>query len=249
MNKLNEILSQEDIPVDAGMINNEQKRELVQALSEVLDAGVEGDVVELGCYVGESSKMLRRTLNAYYSEKQLYVYDSFEGLPPLHDCEKNCGWKPGTLKTSREILVKNFIDNRLAPPIIHKGWFKDITRLPDKICFAFLDGDFYDSIFDGLNKVYSKMADGGIIVFHDYGRADLPGVEKAVADFRKINNISYEPVKLTEQLWGMVIGDRKPSTPAVTSNPKLTVVTGIWNLRSIKRAITSRTRSSTQTGV
>lgn len=229
MSKVQEILSQPDIPVDGGMINNEQKRQLIQALCEVLDAGVEGDVVELGCYVGESSKCLRRTLNAYYSDKQLYVYDSFEGLPPLHDCEKDCGWKPGTLKTTKEILIKNFIDNQLAPPIITKGWFKDINRLPDKICFAFLDGDFYDSIFDSLQKIYNRVSDGGVILFHDYGRVDLPGVEKAVADFRKINGIVNEPVKLTEQLWGMVVGDRKIAT--ISSNSKLTVVTGIWNLR------------------
>lgn len=228
MNKIDAILGQQDIPVDAGMINNEQKRELIQALCGVLDEEVEGDVVELGCYVGESSKYLRRTLNAYTSDKQLYVYDSFEGLPPLHECEKDCGWRAGTLKTTKEVLIKNFIVNQLAPPIITKGWFKDITRLPDKICFAFLDGDFYDSIFDSLQKVYSKMSEGGVILFHDYARADLPGVEKAVADFRSINNISYEPVKLTEQLWGIVVGNRKIKKD--TLNPKLTVVTGIWNL-------------------
>ena len=229
MDKINEILKQKDVSVDSGMINNEQRTSLVTALVDVLENNLEGDVVELGCYVGESSKWLRRTLNTFYSDKQLFVYDSFEGLPPLNECEKDCGWTPGTLKTTKEVLVKNFIDNNLAPPYIVKGWFKDIppSKLPEKICFAFLDGDFYDSIYQSLEKVYDRVVDGGVILFHDYGRPDLPGVEKAVKDFKELNNYDFVPVKLSEQLWGFKKG--KLLTPPEKLN--LTVVTGIWNLR------------------
>ena len=40
-----------------------------------------GDVVEFGCYVGTTSVFLARELEAWMSSKQLWLYDSFEGLP------------------------------------------------------------------------------------------------------------------------------------------------------------------------
>lgn len=225
------ILNQKDVAVDSGMINSEQKLHLAIALSKVLENQIEGDVVEFGCYVGESSKQLRRTLNAYYSDKQLYVYDSFEGLPPLSIYEKDSGWTPGTLKTTKEILIKNFIDNSLAPPIIVKGWFKDVPdeKIPKTISYAFLDGDFYDSIYDSLTKIYDRVSEGGIILFHDYLRPDLPGVQKAVEDFLLSRAIIDVPKKLTDQLWYIVKGNTYEIEPLVNNN--LTIVTGIWDLR------------------
>lgn len=202
------VMRQKDLPVDGSIISYEQKRELSLALDAVLSKNVDGEVVELGCYVGESSKILRRTLDITKSDKRLHVYDSFEGLPPLHDCEKNCGWKPGTLNTTEDVLVKNFQRNGLEPPIICKGWFKDIPddKLPQQICFAFLDGDFYDSIYDSLIKIYDRVVNGGIVLFHDYGRADLPGVETAVKNFFESRNIKINPKKHCEQLWSITKG-------------------------------------------
>ena len=68
---------------------------------------------------------------------------------------------------------------------IYSGWFKDIpdSEYPEKISFAFLDGDFYTSIIDSLNKIYKKMVPGGIIIIDDCGWNALPGCKKAVEDF------------------------------------------------------------------
>jgi len=244
MNVADIIINLPDKPVDPSIINRDQKYNLSKALSGVIN--VEGDVVELGCYVGESSKALRRTLNAFSSTKKLYVYDSFEGLPPLHECEKNCGWRPGTLNTTEDVITKNFEDNGLVKPIICKGWFKDIPndKLPEKICFAFLDGDFYDSIYDSLVKVYDRVSVGGIILFHDYGRPDLPGVEKAVNDFFSSRNINVKPIKHCEQLWSVtkekevekMIAVVKPSSIESTASSgaymsNTTLVTGLFDLK------------------
>ena len=45
------------------------------------------------------------------------------------------------------VLRRNFRPHSLELPKIHKGWFQDTlpSSLPDKICFAHLDGDLYDS--------------------------------------------------------------------------------------------------------
>jgi O-methyltransferase len=140
-NVIEKIMSFHNVMIDSSIINSDQIRKLVESLVYVIDNNIEGDVVEFGCYVGESSKYLRKTLDTINSEKQLFVYDSFEGLPPLSKYEEGTGWKPSTLKTTQEVLINNFESNGLVPPLITKGWFKDVPEenLPDKISFAFLD--------------------------------------------------------------------------------------------------------------
>ena len=53
-------------------------------------------------------------------------------------------------------------------------------RKHPKIAFAFLDGDFYESIRDSLRLVLPRMQQGGVIVVDDYAREALPGAAKAV---------------------------------------------------------------------
>jgi O-methyltransferase len=192
--------------IEGGMNTPEQVEKLVLSLVTVINNNVDGDVVELGCYVGESSKYLMKTLLETKSEKKLFVYDSFEGLPDLSEWEKNTGWRPRTLKTTEDILVSNFKKNSLPIPIIHRDWFKNIPnyKIPEKICFAFLDGDFYDSIFDSLEKIFDNVSDGGHILFHDYERNDLPGVRAAIEDFLRNRGLPYTVIKVTDQL-GLLI--------------------------------------------
>jgi len=216
--------------VDASIINDEQISYLVLYLIEALNEKLEGDVVELGCYVGESSKYLQKTLLEAKANKKLYVYDSFEGLPPLSKYEEHTGWTEGGLATTENALRANFEKNNLPLPTITKGWFKDIKpeQLPEKICFAFLDGDFYDSIYDSLNKVYDRVVEKGYIFIHDYDRKDLPGVAAAVNDFFNERHYTFNVVKLCDQL--AVI--QKNTQLEVVEIPKspYTIVTGLWDI-------------------
>lgn len=191
--------------VDSSIISLDQVRILISLLENTLINKIPGDITEFGCYIGESSKYIRMMLDYYRSQKELYVYDSFEGLPPLSKYEENTGWREGTLKTSQEVLEQNFLNNGLRPPISFKSWFKDVpeNKIPEIISFAFLDGDFYDSIYDSLSKVFDRVSIGGIIVFHDYERLDLPGVKAAVDNFLKEKNIptnSYLQFKIFHEL-------------------------------------------------
>jgi O-methyltransferase len=232
-NILNKIMNFHNKQVDSSIINGEQIKKLVEYLLDTIDNNIDGDVVELGCYVGESSKYLMKTLVETNSNKKLYVYDSFEGLPDLSKWEINTGWKPRTLVTSEDILTSNFIENNLPTPIITKGWFYDIpeNKLPEKISFAFLDGDFYDSIYDSLVKVYDRVVDGGYIFFHDYKRNDLPGVEAAIKDFFELRGIENNVVEVVTQ-----VGGYKKNSKIVkiesnsSSNNVTTLVTGLWDI-------------------
>jgi O-methyltransferase len=239
INKKDNILKFENKKIDSSIINDNQIKNLVSFLIKSIEENIEGDVTEFGCYVGESSKYLMKTLIEMESEKKLYVYDSFEGLPPLSKWEENTGWKAGTLKSTEEILISNFEENNIPTPIIHKDWFKDVPedKLPEKISFAFLDGDFYDSIYDSLNKIFDRVSDGGYICFHDYQRFDLPGVRAAIEDTFKERGVEYTVIEVCEQL-----GVYKKNGVVEILNPQkevkkdinyggTTIVTGIWDIK------------------
>lgn len=91
-------------------------------------------------------------------------------------------FRAGELAVSKKQFLQQFKKAGLRPPIVHKGWFKDLPEsgVPGKIAFAFLDGDFYESIRDSLKLTLPRMQKGGTIIIDDYAREALPGVAKAV---------------------------------------------------------------------
>ena len=161
------------------MVTDEHINIILENLEKTRD--VEGDVVELGCNVGTTSIFIQEALRG--SMKRFHVYDSFEGVPKPEAIDET-DFKKGAARTTKEAFVKTFSDQNILLPEIHVGWFKDL-EYPDKISFAFFDGDFYSSITDSFEKVYPKMQKGGIILVHDYGWERTKGVEKACTDFLK----------------------------------------------------------------
>lgn len=242
--KLHKIMSFENKMVEPIIIASNQIEKLVHGLLNVHENNIEGDVVEFGCFVGESSKYLMKTLVELNSDKKLFVYDSFEGLPDLTQWEENSGWRAGTLKTSEEVLINNFETNGLPLPIIHKDWFSNVPqdKIPEKISFAFLDGDFYNSIYDSLSKVYDKVQDDGYIFFHDFRRPDLPGVDAAIRDFLQERGLPYHVIEVTEQV-GLLIKNREnldvneifKGKKTFEPNKNMTIVTGLWDINRVGR--------------
>lgn len=156
-------------------------------LHRILKEGVKGDVVELGCYNGGTSFYIQRMLGDFGSKKEFHVYDSWEGLPERSESDGEGSVKKGDCLGDLKKFQNRFSKFRTTLPILHRGWFKNIPdeKYPDKICFAFFDGDFYQSIMDSFHKVYNKVESGGLIVVHDFGQKELSGVEKACKEYLK----------------------------------------------------------------
>lgn len=159
-------------------------------LERVLKNNVPGDVVEFGCYAGTTSLFIRRLLDEQgeSAKRQFHVYDSFEGLPAKsREDESPAGtqFAAGKLSVSKKEFLREFHQASLRPPIVHKGWFSELseTDVPPTIAFAFLDGDFYDSILTSLRLVWPKMSKGSVVLVDDYKRESLPGAERAVTQF------------------------------------------------------------------
>ncbi|NBX98507.1 hypothetical protein EB118_08540 [bacterium] len=173
---------------------------LLSELKRVLDTGVEGDVVELGCFEGTSALFIQRVLKQLSLDKKLWLYDSFEGLPDKtteDDSAMGAQFKQGELKASKAVLAKNFVKAGLKIPEIKRAWFYELDPgdLPDKVCFAFLDGDFYESILDSLKLVWPKMAQGSTLIIDDYQNAALPGAAQAVNEFFANKNVQIIATK------------------------------------------------------
>lgn len=181
-------------PIISDQIKRPALETVLTELEKVLARGTAGDIVEFGCYVGTTSLFVRRLLDAHHSDKMFHAYDSFEGLPPKSQQDASAAgvdFKAGELSVSKRQLLQEFHKARLQPPVIHKGWFNQLSAedVPEQIAFAFLDGDFYDSIIDSLRLVYPRMQPGGTITIDDYQRETLPGVERAIRDFYQDKDI------------------------------------------------------------
>ncbi len=168
-------------------VNAEQVKVILTELEHVLQGGREGAVVEFGCYIGTTSLFIRRLLDVkgLSSHIAFHVYDSFEGLPDKSAADASRAGEQfvaGELAVSKKQFIHEFQKAHLQTPIIHKAWFKDLkdTDVPERIAFAFLDGDFYESIRDSLRLVLPRMQKGSVIIVDDYAREALPGAARAV---------------------------------------------------------------------
>jgi len=161
---------------------------IILELERVIKNDVAGDVVEFGCYLGTTSVFIAKVLMNQNKNKQFFVYDSFEGLPektkedisPLGDT-----FKPGELLAPKKQFIKNIFQAKVDMPNIKKAWFSDLKPddVPEKVSFAFLDGDYYRSIADPLKLLTSKLTPGATVIVDDYANAALPGAAKAVDEW------------------------------------------------------------------
>ena len=162
-----------------------------------------GDYVELGCYKGDTSMLLAEVIEN--SDKRLFIYDSFEGLPEKSASDASEAGrdfvKGALLVTKREVKAR-FLRAGMKLPVIKKAWFNELidADLPEKIAFAFLDGDLYESICDSLKLVEGKLSEGAVVIVHDYQNEALPGVAKAVDEW-----LARNPGHKTEVYQSMMI--------------------------------------------
>jgi len=140
------------------------------------------------------------------SDRDLWLFDSFEGLPEptKHDVlitgkMSKAGAALGDESLVREVCLSKA---KLPPAKVHivKGWFEDsmpktLSQI-DTIAILHLDCDLYESVTYCLEKLYDKVTEGGIVVVDDYGY--FKGCKKAVDEFLQKKNIPTYIVKTKE---------------------------------------------------
>ena len=193
---------------------------LLQELTKTLTHNIPGDVVEFGCYKADTSVLYQKLLEsmghggafqpenqaAQASQKTLWLYDSFEGLPAKTREDNSAAgdaFQAGELLVTKREVIEKFKKMGLRLPKIKKAFFDDldiIYDIPEKISYAFLDGDLYQSIKTSLRLVTDKMSQGGVIIVHDYNNPELPGSARAVDEWLKSHQVKVASLRVAETL-------------------------------------------------
>lgn len=193
---------------------------LLQELKKTLNNNIPGDVVEFGCYKADTSVLYQKLLESMghggvfqsdnhtpsTDQKTLWLYDSFEGLPAKTREDNSAAgdaFQAGELLVTKREVIEKFKKMGLKLPKIKKAFFDDldiIYDIPEKISYAFLDGDLYQSIKTSLRLVTEKMSPGSVIIVHDYNNPELPGSARAVDEWLKDHQPKVASFRVAETL-------------------------------------------------
>jgi len=170
---------------------------------------IEGDVCEFGVAQGATSALIANEIKNI--NKNLWLFDSFEGLPKPSgkDLLINDIFNLGSMEAYKGKMacpvdmVKSRLSDinfphertKIIPGFIEKTIFD--PNLPQKVCFAYIDFDFYEPILIALNYLNRVLQSRGFIIVDDYNFFS-EGVKIAVDEFYNNNKEKYEisfPIK------------------------------------------------------
>jgi hypothetical protein len=165
---------------------------------------LKGDVCEFGVAQGATSAFLANEIKN--TNKNIWLFDTFTGLPKPSDKDilKDDIFKLGSIEAYKGTMAckENEVKERLNEinfPIdrtkIISGLIEDIIKenknLPDKICFAYVDFDFYSPILTALNYLDNHLLINGYVVIDDYDFFST-GSKAAVDEFLDNNKNKYD---------------------------------------------------------
>ena len=186
------------------MIGLKRLENIEYCVKNIISDNIEGDLIETGVWRGGAVIFMKAILKAFnVNDKQVWVADSFEGLPPKNQQKypadaTDIHHMSQLLKISLEDVKDNFRKYDLLDDKVKflKGWFKDTLKTAPigKLSLIRLDGDMYESTMDGFHALYHKLQPGGYLIVDDYGA--IEACKKAVHDFRESKSITEEIHKI-----------------------------------------------------
>jgi O-methyltransferase len=190
-----------DWPSDAETMIGIKRLENVRAcVTDVLERGVPGDLLEAGVWRGGTAIFMRAILKAHGdTTRTVWAADSFQGLPkpdaqryPADANDQH--WQFARLVITLDDVKENFRKYGLLDDQVRflVGWFKDtLPGAPiERLAVLRLDGDMYESTMDTLNALYPRLSPGGYVIVDDYGA--LANCRAAVDDYRARHGIAEE---------------------------------------------------------
>jgi len=163
---------------------------------------LEGDICEFGIAEGATSALMAYEIRKM--NKNIWLFDSFSGLPkPLKkDVLKDDTLNLGSIEAYQgKMSVKiDRVKERLHSIEISServrvvpGFIEDTIKsanLPNKVCFAYVDFDFYEPILIALNFLNNVLQKNGFIIVDDYDSFST-GAKLAVDEFIRANQNKY----------------------------------------------------------
>lgn len=179
-----------------------------QAARYVIDAGIDGAIVECGVWRGGSSMaMALASIQRGDTSREFYLFDTYEGMsaPTAEDTDVYGTSAAKTFEATRtgadssawcladlDDVRRNVDSTGYDPARVHYGKGKVEETLPgqapEKIALLRLDTDWYASTKHELETLYPRLVPGGVLIIDDYGH--WQGSRKAVDDYLAANHIT-----------------------------------------------------------
>ena len=163
-------------------------KEIATSASEV-----NGIFVECGVHQGSTAKILLES--SALKKKEIYLFDSWEGLPETSQHDNNDFYHKGDWNIDIKFAEDNLYEYIGNLKRIHfkKGWFpekfNDIKSL--KIALLHLDCSLYESTKLCLEHFWDQVSEGGYVVCNSHDGYSV-GPEKAFKEFfENKKNIQY----------------------------------------------------------
>lgn len=169
------------------MTSPEKLHALISAVRHVVKHDIPGDIVECGVWRGGSMQAAARTLiEAGDTTRDLYLFDTFEGMPPpteedrrqdgksaavmLEQSERTAGvWAVATLADVQDGMAQVPYPAERVHYV--QGMVEDTVpgQAPEQIAILRLDTDWYASTKHELETLYPRLSPGGVLLLDDYG--------------------------------------------------------------------------------
>jgi O-methyltransferase len=189
------------------MTTPERVFSLVNAIQYLEKNQITGAMVECGVWKGGSSMAMALTLKKLGSEnRDIYLYDTFAGMPAPKDVDVSIKGNPAHKKFSKrktsedssnwcfapfEEVKKNVLGTGYNKDKIHfiKGKVEDSIpkTLPKEIALLRLDTDWYESTKHELIHMFPLLKTNGVLIVDDYGH--WKGAKIATDEYIEENNI------------------------------------------------------------
>jgi O-methyltransferase len=190
------------------MTSVERMYSIFKCVEYIIKSNIVGDFVECGVWKGGSAMMMAYTLlNLNTTDRTIYLYDTFEGMPEPSENDINLNHKSAKkiyLSKKNSENGSNWLRSELEDVknnLYATGYPKDKIILvkgkveqtipstgPEKIALLRLDTDWYESTKHELQHLYPILSERGVLIIDDYGH--WLGCKQAVDEYVSENNIN-----------------------------------------------------------
>jgi len=192
------------------MTSPERISAMIDAVEYITAHSVDGDIVECGVWRGGSMMAAACSLIERSStERSLFLFDTFDGMSDASDVDRDyCNiaaetqlaeqakndpdsiWCYSSIEDVRMNMSQTqypaeriqFVRGKVEETLPRKDDEGcDKHDVPSKIAILRLDTDWFESTKVGLEELYPRLVEGGVLIIDDYGH--WKGCRKAVDEY------------------------------------------------------------------
>jgi Methyltransferase domain len=167
---------------------------LIRYITTNKTLSVDGDLAEIGAFLGGGTYKLSKFMEKSKCGKMLYVIDIFD---PDFDITKTPSGLPVS-KVYREILesyagksqwqIFSEVVKGLDNVVVLKGDSAQVDLPCKNLCFGFVDGNHDPKYVESdFHLIWNKLSPNGVIAFHDY-EFDLPETTSKIKQLASLHS-------------------------------------------------------------